>query len=159
MLCCGELAHMHELYLSTGVSNPILHHYPKYPINVQSIQVANDQLMPDKEAIKFFISFGEHTFEIIAYFLPFSTAFDFIFGLKTMTEIEGKSNYSKLEFKFKKRSIGITPLKDIHLPVGQTTAIDCEMLKKPPDLSYGIVVVKMTEGRLSTSNTESCCDE
>ena len=46
-----------------------------------------------------------------------------------MTEIEGKSNFSKLEFKFKKRSIGITPLKDIHLPVGQTTAIDCEMVK------------------------------
>ena len=87
------------------------------------------------------------TFEIIAYLLPFSTAFDFIFGLKTMTEIEGKSNFSKLEFKFKKRSIDITPLKDIHLPVGQTTAIDCEMVKKPPDLSDGLVVVKMKSQR------------
>ena len=56
------------------------------------------------------ISFGGHTFEVIAYLLPFSTAFDFIFGLKTMTEIEGKSNYSKLEFNFKIRSVGITPL-------------------------------------------------
>ena len=60
-----------------------------------------------------------------------------------MTEIEGKSNYSKLEFKFKQRSIGITPSKDIHLPVGKTTAIDCEMVRKPPDLSDGTVVVKM----------------
>ena len=127
--------------------HPILHHYPRYPINVQSIQVANDQSMPVKEAIKFLISFGGHTFEIIAYLLPFSTAFDFIFGLKTMTEIEGKSNFSKLEFKFKKRSIDITPLKDIHLPVGQTTAIDCEMVKKPPDFSDGIVVVKMKSQR------------
>ena len=84
--------------------------------------------MPVKEAIKFLVSFGGHTFEIIAYLLPFSTAFDFIFGFKTMTEIEGKSNFSKLEFKLKRRSIGITPLKDIHLPVGQTTAIDCEMV-------------------------------
>ena len=82
--------------------HPILHHYPKYPINEQSIQVANDQLMTAKEVIKFFISFGGHTFEIIVYLLPISTAFDFIFGLETMTEIEGKSNYSKLEFKFKK---------------------------------------------------------
>ena len=47
--------------------HPIRHQYPKYPINVQSIQVANDQFMTVKEAIKFFISFGGHTFEIIAY--------------------------------------------------------------------------------------------
>ena len=61
-----------------------------------------------------------------------------------MTEIEGKRNYSKMEFKFeKKRSIGITPSKDIHLPLDKTTAIDCEMLKKLPDLSDGTVVVKM----------------
>ena len=81
--------------------HPILHHYPRYPINAQPIQVPNDQPMAVKEAIIFFISFGGHTFEIIAYLVPFSTAFDLIFGLKTMTEIEGKSNYSKLEFKFK----------------------------------------------------------
>ena len=127
--------------------HPILHHYPKYPINVQSLQVANDQLMPVKEAIKCLISFGGHTFEIIAYLLPFSAALNFIFRLKNMTEIEGKSIYSKLEFKFKKRSVGITPLKDIHLPVGQTTAIDFEMVKKSPDLSDGIVVVKMKSQR------------
>ena len=125
----------------------ILHQYPKYPINVQPIQVANDQFMIVKEAIIFFISFGGHTFEIMAYLLPFSTAFDFIFRLKTMTEIEGKSNYSKLEFKVKKRSIGITPSKDIHLPVGKTKATDCEMVKKPPDLSDGTVVVKMKSQR------------
>ena len=87
--------------------------------------------MSVKEGIKLLSSFGGHTFEIIAYLLPFSTAFDFIFGLKTMTDIEGKSNYSKLEFKFTKRSIGIIPTKDIHLPVGKTTAIDCEMVRKP----------------------------
>ena len=34
--------------------HPILHCYPKYPINVQPIQVANDQLMTVKEAIKIF---------------------------------------------------------------------------------------------------------
>ena len=81
---------------------PILHHYPKYPINVQPIQVAYDQLMTVKKAMKFLISFGGHTFEIIAYLLPFSTSFDFSFGLKTMIEIEGKSNHSKLESVFKK---------------------------------------------------------
>ena len=118
--------------------HPILHHYPKYPINVQLIQVANDQFIPVKEAIKFLISFGGHIFEIIAYLLPFSTAFDFISGMKNMTEIEGKSNYSKLEFKFRKRPTGIIPTKDIHLPIGKTTAIDCEMVRKPPDLSDGI---------------------
>ena len=100
--------------------HPILHQCPKYPIHVQPIQVANDQLMTVKEAIKFLISFGGHTFEITAYLLPFSTCFDFIFGLKTMTVIEGKSNCSKLEFKFKKRSTA----KDIHLLVGITTAFD-----------------------------------
>ena len=69
--------------------------------------------MTVKESIKCFISFGGHTFEIIAYFFPFSTAFDFIFGLKNMTDIEGKSNYSWLEFKFNKRSIDITPSKTL----------------------------------------------
>ena len=141
--------------------HPILHHFPKYPINVQPIQVANDQLTSVKEAINVLISFGGHTFEIIAYLLPFSTAFDFIFGLKTMTEIEQKSNYSKLEFKFKKRSIGIIPTKDIDLLVGKTKTIDCEIVRKLPDLSDGTVVVKneIIEGRLSTSNTESCSSE
>ena len=79
--------------------------------------------------------------------LSFSTAFDFIFGLKSMTEIEGKSNYSKLEFKFKKRSIGITALNDIHLPGGQTTAVGCEMVNNPPDLLDDTVVVKMKSQR------------
>ena len=62
--------------------HPILHQYPKYPINVQPIQVANDQLMTVKEAIKYLISFRGYTFEIIAYLLPFSTAFDFIFWIE-----------------------------------------------------------------------------
>ena len=62
-----------------------------------------------------------------------------------MTEIEGKRNDLKLEFKFNKRSIDISPTKDIHLPTGKTTAFDCEMVKKPSDLSGGLVVVKITE--------------
>ena len=127
--------------------HPILYQYSKYPIHVQPIQVANDQLMTVKEAIKFLISFGGHTFEIIVYLLPFSTSFDFFFGLKTVTEIEEKINYSKLEFKFKKRSIDITPSKDIHLPVGKTTAIDCGMVRKTSDLSDNPVLVKMKSQR------------
>ena len=67
-----------------------------------------------------------------------------------MTEFEGKSNFSKLEFKLKKRPIDITPTKDIHLAVGKTTAFDYEMVKKPSDLSDGPVVVKMK------SQTEDC---
>ena len=51
--------------------HPILHQCTKYPINVQPIKAANDQLMTVNEAIKFLISFGGHTFEIIAYLLPF----------------------------------------------------------------------------------------
>ena len=51
-----------------------------------------------------------------------------------MTEIERKSNYSKLEIKYKKRSIDITPTKNIHLTVVKTRAFDCEMVKKPYDL-------------------------
>ena len=31
----------------------------------------------------------------------------------------------------KKRSIDITSIKDIYLLVGKTTALDCEMTKKP----------------------------
>ena len=52
--------------------------------------------MAVEEAIKLHISFGGHAFEIIAYLLPFSNSFDLIFGLKSMKEIEGKSNYAKL---------------------------------------------------------------
>ena len=64
-----------------------------------------------------------------------------------MTEIEVNSIYSKLEFKFKKRSIDTTPTKDIHLPVVKTGVFDCEMVKKPSDLSDGPVVVKMKSQR------------
>ena len=60
-----------------------------------------------------------------------------------MTGIGRKSNYSKVEFKFKKRSIDITPAKHTHLPVSKTTAFDCEMEKKPSDLSDGKVVLEM----------------
>ena len=60
-----------------------------------------------------------------------------------MTEIAGKSNYSKLKFKLKKRSIHIIPTKDIDLPVGKTIAFKCEVVKNPTDLSDGPVVVKM----------------
>ena len=42
--------------------HPILHQYPKYPINVHPIQVTNDQLMTVKEAIKFLISSGGHIY-------------------------------------------------------------------------------------------------
>ena len=53
-----------------------------------------------------------------------------------------------MEFKFKKTSIDITPTKNIHLPVGKTTAFDCKMVKKnPSDLSDGPVVVKMRSHR------------
>ena len=59
--------------------DPILHQYPKYQINVQPTQVANDQPMTVKEVIKFLICFTGQTFEITAYLSPFSTSFDFIF--------------------------------------------------------------------------------
>ena len=39
---------------------PILHQYPKYPIDIIPIQVANDQLKTVKEAIKFPISLRGH---------------------------------------------------------------------------------------------------
>ena len=123
--------------------HPMLHQYPQYPINVQPTQVANDQLKAVKEAIKFLISLGGHTFEIIQYLLPLLTSFDLIFGLKTVTEIGGRSNYSKLVLKCKKRSIDITSTKDIHLPVGKTTAFDCEMISEPSDLAHGPVHVKI----------------
>ena len=48
-----------------------------------------------------------------------------------------------MEFKFKKRPIGITPSKGIHLPVCKTTAFNCEVVKKSSDLSDGPIVVKM----------------
>ena len=77
-----------------------------------------------------------------------------------MTEIERKSNYSKLEFPFKKRSIDITHTKDIHLPVGKTQAFDCEMVNRPSDLSEGPVSVKMKSQREDClPETLSCIGE
>ena len=57
--------------------------------------------MAVKEAISFLSLFVGKLLEITAYPLPFSTSFGIIFGLKTKMEFNGKSNYSKLEFKFK----------------------------------------------------------
>ena len=52
-----------------------------------------------------------------------------------------------MKFKFKERSINITPIKGIHLPVGKTTVFDCEMLKKSSDLADSPLVVKMKSQR------------
>ena len=73
--------------------HPILHHYPKYSINPQPMQVANEQLMMVKRLSNYCFPFGGHTLEIIAYLFPFSISYEFIFGLKTVTEIGEKSNY------------------------------------------------------------------
>ena len=63
-----------------------------------------------------------------------------------MTDIEGRSNYSNLEFKFELRSIDITLIKYIHLPVGETTAFDCKMIKSS-DLAEGPVLLKIKSQR------------
>ena len=88
------------VYMKFYDKHPILDQYPKFPVKVQPIQVANYQVMTVKEAIKFLISFGSHTFEIIVYLFPFSDTFDLIFGLKNMTEVERLSNCTKLKFNF-----------------------------------------------------------
>ena len=111
----------HPVTLHSSVSNampdrkfyekhPILHQYPKYLFNIQPIQVAYDHIMTIREAIKFQISDAGHTFKIIAVLLPFSS-FDFIFGLISLRENEGKRNDAKLEFKFKIRAKNIAPTK------------------------------------------------
>ena len=46
-----------------------------------------------------------------------------------MPDIGRKSNNLKLELKFKERSIDITPMKDIYLPVGKTAAFQFEMVE------------------------------
>ena len=58
-----------------------------------------------------------------------------------------KSNYHKWELKFKKRSIDIIPTKNLCVSVGKSTAFDCEMVKKPPDLTDVLVIVKMKSQR------------
>ena len=156
---CSVYKTLCHILLSKAILNsrfygehPILHQCPKYPINTQPIQVANDQLKTVKQAIKYYISFGSHTCEIIAHLLPFSNSSTF--ELKSMTEIEEKSNYSKLVFKFKKRCIDIILTEDLHLLVGKSMAFDCEIVKKPPDTTGGPVIVenKITEKCLFTSN-------
>ena len=61
-----------------------------------------------------------------------------------------------MEFKFKKRSVGITPLKDIHLPVGQTTAFI--NYKKHSALQKGMKKLltkqKVNEGKITALQTQ-----
>ena len=47
----------------------------------------------------------------------------------------------------RKRSIGIIPPKDIHLPVGKTAPFDCEIVNKPSGIPDGPVIVKMKSQR------------
>ena len=68
--------------------------------------------MTVKEAIIFFIFFGGHTFEIIAYLLSFSNSIDLIFGLKKYDRIW--ENVTTQYWNLNSRSIYITPAKDIH---------------------------------------------
>ena len=123
--------------------NPIIHQYPKCPVKVQPIQVANDCIMSFKEVMEFLIPIGNYLLEIIAYLFPFSTSFEFIFGSKSRTELEGKSNYAKMEIKFRKRSTDIYPRNNIHVLACKTTAFDCEMSMKHLNLTYGPLFAKM----------------
>ena len=51
-----------------------------------------------------------------------------------------------MEFRFKKRSIDTSPIKDIHLPIGNAIALDCKMIEKPSDLVDGPVVKIKSQG-------------
>ena len=64
-----------------------------------------------------------------------------------MRKGEGKSNYSKIEFKFKKGSIDLIPTKPLHVPAGRSTAFDCKMVKNPPHFIDGPVIEKMKSQR------------
>ena len=53
--------------------HPTLHQNPKFLLKVWPIQVVNDQVMTVKETVTFLLSFGDNTFEIIAYLSHFQT--------------------------------------------------------------------------------------
>ena len=105
--------------------------------------------MTVKEAVKYLIYLGGYTFEIVACLFTFLNSIDIIFGLKSIIEMEGMSNFAEMEIK--KRPIDIHLEMKIHVPVGKPTAFDCEISKKPY-LMDGLVIVKMKSTRNDCSS-------
>ena len=67
--------------------------------------------------------------------------------MKSSIEVEGKTNYAKMEFRFKKTSLDITSAKNIHVPIEKKLPFDFKMSMKPASCTDGSVMMKMKSTR------------
>ena len=125
----------------------ILQKCPVFKIPTHRIKAANDQIILAKQALKFPITIAGHTIEIIAFLLPFTQDYDFIMGVKSMTELEGILDVRRMEFAFKQRSVPLLIDKDTIIPPGKSGTFEATMEETPPDLHDGYVIAKMKLGR------------
>ena len=116
---------------------------PVYDIQPINMQVANGQKMRITQAIKFVIELNHHLFEIIALIAPMAKDLDLIIGVKSQSEVELILDPTRLECRFKKRSIPIRLTKDINLPPGQSTNYVAKVDWIPPHNKDTDMVCKM----------------
>ena len=126
--------------------NGLAQTYPTISIPTVRVKVGNDQTIIVKEVIKIPINLEGHMIEFIAFLLPFSADLDFVFGAKSMTELEANLDLQNLNFDFLMRSIDLKMVKEVTIPPGKTSIVTLEMVTKPRDLHDGMAIVKLHSG-------------
>lgn len=125
----------------------ILHSYPKYSIPKINIKIADDLIMTLTEAVKIVVNVRGHDFEIIAYLLDLGGSLDLMFGVKSVTEVKGKVDFSNQEFTFTQISIPIKPTKEIWVPPKRSLNYIAKLDKCPKGFEGGKIMLKMITDR------------
>ena len=138
--------------LSTSVfkQSKLLQSYPIYEIPEIPIRIADGSCMKASEAIKLLIEIKGHVFETIAYLVPMGDSLDFIFGVKSAAEIEGKIDVAGLQFEFKIRTIPVRPETKVTVAPGNKATYWAKLDNVPKDFDSGRIVLKVTASQCRT---------
>ena len=118
---------------------------PRYKIPRRDLYVGNGTALKIEECIKITGEIGGHWFEIIALVIPIRNdkVLDFIFGAKSLFELQAKVDYQKLEVTFPLRTTQMRLTTPLTIPPRDSMEATFIIDDEPPHLSSGQVCVKL----------------
>ena len=104
-------------------ANKSLHRLPKFVTTCTGIKIGNGSIIPTFFVIPIQFMTNGHIFEIYTKVAEIDDGMDLVFGIKNMTETEGRLNTRTSEYDFIGSSIPVYPQNDIDVPVGKWVLI------------------------------------
>ena len=101
------------------MSNPHLHHFPKFQSAIRHLQVGNGALVPALFVIPLLFKIQGHIFEVYTLVSEIQDKMDLIPGVKNIFELEGIMNSRTCSFNFLNRSLPIFPLAHYKIKSGK----------------------------------------